>query len=141
MRVLLDPSILVCYLLRPRNPIRSIVHAALVGAYTPVISELLLDELAATIADKETMGTRFSAEQSADFIGDLKVVATRFPNLSIEIRSVTRDFYTDYMIACALEAEAEIVVSGDRDLLLLGREGNLSFVNPAGFLRFLSSNP
>lgn len=138
MRVMLDPGILVGYLLLPSDPGLSIVNAALVGAYSLLIPEHLLDQLSKMIAEKEKVGALFAPPHPAGFLHDLKVAAVMVPELAHEIRSLTRNMKSDYLVACAVEGKAEIVVSTDPNLRLLGRAGELSFIGPADFLRFLS---
>ena len=52
---------------------------------------------------------------------------------------VVRDPDDDHVIACALAAEAEIIVSSDSDLLTLGRYRNIVILNAAQTLRRLTA--
>lgn len=45
---------------------------------------------------------------------------------------ICRDSDDDHVIACAIAASAEIIVSGDRDLLDLGRYGEIRILSAAG---------
>jgi putative PIN family toxin of toxin-antitoxin system len=140
MRVLLDTNILVSYLLMPRDPIRLIVDAGIVGAYELLIPEELLDELAATISAKESLKTRIPGELLAGFIEELKQAAMVIPWMAEPIEPVTRDPKDDFLIACAVAGQADIIVSGDHDLLILGSAGELHFLSPADFARLLLQN-
>ncbi|OAQ19966.1 putative nucleic acid-binding protein, contains PIN domain [Thermosulfurimonas dismutans] len=49
------------------------------------------------------------------------------------IQGVCRDEDDDQILACALSAEADYLVSGDKDLLEIGSFGNLKIVPPRDF--------
>lgn len=141
MRVLLDPNILVSYLLMPRNSIRLIVDAALVGAYELLIPKRLLDQLAATIAEKGPLKTRIPSEVLAGFLDELKDSATEIAEFEGKIHSIKNDPKDDYLIANALAGEANLVVSDHRNLTVLGQVENLAFINPSDFVRLLEVSP
>jgi len=44
---------------------------------------------------------------------------------------ISRDPDDDHVIACAVAAQAEIVVSGDAELLVLGHHGDIRIINAA----------
>ena len=137
MRVLLDTNIFVSYLLLPRDPIRLVVDAALAGAYELLMPDALLDELIATISSKDTLRNRIPSELLVEFVDDLKDVATVIPLITEKIQPITRDPKDDYLIAYAVAGDADILVSGDNDLLILGKAGRLNFLSPADFARLL----
>jgi putative PIN family toxin of toxin-antitoxin system len=53
-------------------------------------------------------------------------------------RQRSRDPKDDPMLACALAARADYLVTGDRDLLVLGKPFGVAIVTPAEFLRILA---
>jgi uncharacterized protein len=54
------------------------------------------------------------------------------------IEAVCRDPNDDYLLALAKTSDADILVTRDEDLLVLGRYGRTEIVYPAEFLRRLS---
>lgn len=52
---------------------------------------------------------------------------------------MVRDPDDDHVIACALAAEAEIIVSGDTDLLTLRRYRHIAILSAAQMLRRFSA--
>lgn len=56
---------------------------------------------------------------------------------ALQLPGVTRDPKDDAVIACAVEGEADYVVSGDEDLRVLEAYGDMSIVRPRGFLEIL----
>ncbi len=59
---------------------------------------------------------RFSGEELNDIVEAVELAAVVREDSS-EIESVLRDPDDDYLVALAREAEAEAIVTGDRDLL------------------------
>jgi putative PIN family toxin of toxin-antitoxin system len=56
-------------------------------------------------------------------------------------RGVVRDLKDDKVIACAVSAKANVVVSGDRHLLTMGAYGTTKIMGPSEFLRHLTAQP
>ncbi len=50
----------------------------------------------------------------------------------------SRDPDDDKFLSVAVSGHAEYLISGDKDLLTLGRVGSVSIVSPAGFLAAVS---
>jgi putative PIN family toxin of toxin-antitoxin system len=55
-------------------------------------------------------------------------------------RAYSRDPDDDHVIACALTAHADYIISGDDDLLSLDRVGNIPILSPAAFLATVASS-
>ena len=51
---------------------------------------------------------------------------------------MTRDPKDDAVVACAVEGEADYIVSGDQDLLVLGRYETVQVVTPRQFVDILA---
>ena len=49
----------------------------------------------------------------------------------------SRDLRDDVYLACALQADAEVIVSNDRDLLVLGKPFGIAILTPIQFLKFV----
>ena len=82
-------------------------------------SRVLLDELAATLAKRKlaryVAATGLSAEQ---IVTSYRRIVTLVTARQLNAR-VSRDADDDAVLACALAARADLVVSGDNDLLSL----------------------
>jgi putative PIN family toxin of toxin-antitoxin system len=75
-----------------------------------------------------------SPEQALAFVGEFQllcqVVAPRN-----RVRAIADDPKDDMFLECAVEAQADVIVSGDAHLLELGQWGGIRMVTPAGFLK------
>ncbi|HPD58315.1 MAG TPA: putative toxin-antitoxin system toxin component, PIN family [Smithellaceae bacterium] len=49
------------------------------------------------------------------------------------IKSICRDPSDDFIISCAVAAEAHYIVTGDEDLLILKRYKEINIINPRNF--------
>jgi uncharacterized protein len=56
-----------------------------------------------------------------------------------EIPQVVRDPDDDHVLACALTAKADLIVSGDKDLLDINTFQNISILTPAEALRRITT--
>lgn len=117
MRVVADANILVSAALgrSPESPSVRIIDAALDGRIELVMSPALLEEVADVLSRPRIL-TRLSAEDARLFLADVaaQVVMLADP---LDPPSVCRDPDDDYLVALAVIAGAEVLVSGDDDLL------------------------
>ena len=117
-RLVVDTNVLVSAFLWRGTPGRLIELAGEkeVQFFT---SRALLDELAATLAKKKltkyVAATGLTAEQ---MLAGYKRIATTVTARQLDER-VSRDADDDAVLACALAARADLIVSGDADLLVL----------------------
>ena len=104
-------------------------------------SRALLDELAATLVKKKlaksVAATGLSPEQ---LLRDYRQTATQVTARQLE-RRVSRDIDDDAVLACALAARADLVISGDADLLVLGSFRGIGIASAAQALKRLGGPP
>jgi putative PIN family toxin of toxin-antitoxin system len=129
VRVVLDSNVVVSALIWGGVPYR-LIQAASAGDITLFASTVLLDELRDTLARPHLAARlvqqRSSVEQALGFYGQL--VANVIP---LTLAPTSRDPDDDHVIACALAAKAQLIVSGDRDLLVLENVRDIAIVTPA----------
>lgn len=100
------------------------------GAAAGVTSQALLDELAEKLRDKLAFSEEQIADALADLLGYLRVVP-----VSERLAVIAADPDDDRVLECAVAAQADYIVSGDRrHLLPLGRFRQILIVSPADFL-------
>ncbi len=143
MRVLLDANIFISYLLNPHKPgaFRDIMSAAFEGGFTLLLPEALLAEFVNKIPQKPFLAERIHAEQLRQFTQLLNEIAEKIPVIKEEIPAVIRDPKDDYLLAYAMVGEANYLVTGDEDLLVLGAVGPLDIIKPRDFVTELKKLP
>ena len=136
MRMVLDTNVLVSAFLWQGTPGRLIEFAAEkeIELFT---SRTLLDELAATLAKKKlakpVLATRLTADQ---MLQNYRRLVTRVTARQLD-QPISRDADDDAVLACALAAGANLIVSGDDDLLVLKHFQGIPIATPAQALRVI----
>ena len=132
MRVVLDTNVIVSGLNFPGNE-RHVLELALVGRFELCLSPFILSEVAGVLVCK----FGWSEERSAQALQMLRDAATviepqRRPPVIEHSPADNR------ILECALEASAELLVTGDRrHLLPLGEHLNTKILNAPLFLSVL----
>src|SRR5690554_2868448 len=132
MRVLIDANVVISYLLYPNRPgtIQTIFKALFEGKFTLLLPEALLDEIVITVTQKPHLRERIALDALELMVESLRTVAEEIPLIESEIPQVTRDPKDDYLLAYAVVGEADVLVSGDKDLLELGEIAGVRIVSP-----------
>ena len=138
MKAVLDSSILVSAFLTPGGtPARLLAHARR-GAFSLCASpDILKETTRALLRPKHRERYDYTAEDVQRFRRLLTGVAAIVRDVP-EIGSVVRDPADDKILACAVEAGAAYLVTGDQDLLSLGSYEAIRIVTPRQFLEALS---
>jgi len=135
MRVLLDAILFVSYLLGPgrKGPVGAIVRAGVLGRFTLLVPAGLLEEIVGRVEGKTYLAERIRTEDMEELLDILREVGEMLPEISEPIPAVVRDPKDDYLVAHAVLAGADYLLTGDRDLLVLSRIDNLRIVSPKWF--------
>lgn len=115
MRVVLDANVLVSAVISQAGPPRQIVNAWVDGRIELVASPALLDELS-DVLDRPRFRRWVSIATATEFIDGLAEDAVIVDDPPAQ-PGLTADPDDDYLIALALTAQADYLVSGDRHLL------------------------
>ena len=110
MRVLLDTNVLISAILFGGVP-RQLLEAALAGDIDLITSQPLLAELETVFTRKFEFPTSMTASIRSELEGLSEVVEP------VQIERVTRTVADDLVLATALAGGAEVLVTGDRELL------------------------
>jgi uncharacterized protein len=137
MRAVVDTNVLLSGLLWRGTP-HDLIERARTGALTLLTSPALLDELADVINRVKFRmileRANVNPKRLLAEVRDLAEVVDPPPLAS----PVSRDPDDDAVLALALAAQADFIVSGDDDLLALCTFANIRIVSPAEALTFLS---
>ncbi len=130
MRAIIDTNVLVSGFLWHNAPHALLEHVRN-GALTLVISPALLTELADVIGRPkfDTIFVRSNTSRSRT-LDELRRLAEVIEPPPLP-QPVCRDPDDDAVLACALAAQADLIVSGDRDLLDLNEHQGVRIVTAA----------
>ncbi|HEY5345579.1 MAG TPA: putative toxin-antitoxin system toxin component, PIN family [Verrucomicrobiae bacterium] len=132
MRVVFDTNVLV-------SAFTSIglCHQAYERALTRtdiIIAHRLLDELHRTLVGKMKIEKSLADEILAELADELEVIKP----LPLS-KPICRDKDDDWVLATALTGHGEIIVSGDKDLLVLKQFQGIKILSPRQFIEFMDA--
>lgn len=130
MRLVLDTNVVLSALLWRGTPYRLLQAARASDRIRLFTSAVLLEELAEVLnrpspAKRLTLIGRTARQVLTDYVEVAELVA---PAATPPI--VAADADDDHVVAAAVAAQADLIVSGDRHLLALGRHGAIAILNP-----------
>lgn len=137
-RAVLDTNVLLRALTSPGGPSARIYDAVLDGRFKLVLSPAILRELREVLL-RPSVRRRFPIplEDLADQIADLQARA-EIVRGELEVHTGSIDPKDNPILACAIEGEADYLVTDDRkDLLPMKHYHGVQIVSVPGFLRIL----
>jgi hypothetical protein len=133
MKVLVDVNVWISGLLWGGVP-RKIIQLAQTHQIIIFASEALFKELEATLRRTKFDSKIQSLGLTVEDILDAATEIINFcPNISIDVPEL-RDVKDNHILAAALSAQAEVVITGDLDLLVLENFAGIPIMNPIDFV-------
>lgn len=129
-RVILDTNVLVSALLF-KGRLARLVELWKTGAVVPVISKETFTELRQVLHYPKFA---LNADEIRAIIEDEIIPFFDVVDIKEGVDGVCRDPYDDMFLAAAVNAKAAWIVTGDRDLLDVGRYGDVEIVTAQDFL-------
>ena len=136
IRAVLDTHLLVSYLLTHRPPIATLIDDLWArDEFTMVTAPELLAELDRVLTYPK-LQRYYTGEERTRFVA-LIMALSHVVELPKSIPPICRDPDDDRLIACAIVGRADVIVSGDDDLLALERVGDVPILTATQFLDML----
>jgi len=135
VRAVLDTNVLVAFLLTRGHTISAILDGWERGDFDLLISPALIAEVSRTL-EKPKLRQRIRPEAAAALLEALEEDAILTPG-DLELHGVTPDPDDDAVVSCAIEGDADYIVSGDAHLLGLGEYEGVRIVEPIEFVQVL----
>jgi putative PIN family toxin of toxin-antitoxin system len=135
VKAVVDTNVIVSAVISLNSPPDRVLRAWQNGAFDLVLSDVLLDELA-DVLHRGPIRRRIGWPDEAiqRFLHSFEQVIIHAPRMSVR---VVRDASDDRVVEAGLAANADYIVTGDRDLLDLGSYEGIEIVTPARFLAIL----
>lgn len=139
MRLVLDTNIVLSGLLWRGAPYQLLTQIKQTRTLQLVSSPMMLEELADVLTRKQCSKRLAAIEQSsAQVLADyLQLVELVEP---VAIPPTSRDPDDDAILACALAAHADLIVSGDADLLVLEQFQDIPIVTAAQAIKHITTS-
>ena len=136
IRAVLDTNLLVSYLLTHRPPIATLIdHHLARDDFSLVTASELLTELDRVLTYPKLQ--QYYTEMDRTRFVALVMALSELVDLPEMVPRICRDPDDDRVIACAVVGKADVIVSGDDDLLALGQVGDIPILTAAQFLNLL----
>ena len=146
IRAVFDTNLLVSAFLTRDNPggvTTELLRFVIGSAIDIYLSVEIADEVVETLLESDRFRPRylFSQEQVGQYHADLLTLATVVDDPPAMPGAVPRDPDDDKIVACAVAAGAEYLVSRDRDLLSLGSYAGITIIAPEEFIHLVRGAP
>lgn len=133
MRAVIDTNLLVSYLIAHRSPIAELMDVYLArGDFVLLTSHPMLQELD-RVLQYPRLYRYYDAQTRIRFVA-LVASLGEIVDLPHEVPRICRDPDDDWVIACAVAGDADVIVSGDRDLLDLIQVNRIPILSARQFL-------
>lgn len=130
MKAVLDTNVLVAAFIAD-GVCRRLLLRARDHDFTLVACPVIRAELAAALTRKAG-ATRAEVAEALALLDEISIKADPAA-AGVTVNGVCRDPDDDQVLACALAAEADHLVSGDKDLLVIKDHGGIAIVSPRDF--------
>jgi len=131
MKIVLDTNGLIASIFWGGAPTK-VVQMALEKNIDIITSEVILNEVRKVLQDPEEK-FQLSEQETDDIIAGILVFVKVVP-LSTQVK-VSRDSKDDHIVACAIDGNAEYIVTSDKDLLVLKAYQGVKIIKPEDFLK------
>lgn len=137
-KVVIDSTVLVSAFLTQAGISRELLREAQAGRFEIVLSEEILTETQRVLLEYQRIRKRYKYTDEAviEYVDLLRVVS-RITRKLPDIRAVDRDPKDNPIVACAVKAKAQYIVTRDRDLLSLGGYKDIKIIGPEAFMGLL----
>lgn len=136
LRVVLDTNLLVSYLLTQGKTISRIITLWENGEIEVMVSPAIVEELMEVV--KRPRLSRLMVVDPQVLFDLLSFDALNIKG-DLILSGASRDPKDDKFLACAIEGGASYIVTGDADLLILGKFSGVQIVRPAEFVQLFDA--
>jgi putative PIN family toxin of toxin-antitoxin system len=132
--VVIDSSVWISALHYGGKPLAALDHVFVHNQIA--ICHGILNEIESILTLKFLWERQDFADSLNEYLAD--AIHVELPD---NVRSVCRDPKDDMVLECAVTAQAQVIVSGDKDLLTLGEYEGIRILSPRGYLEDAGSRP
>lgn len=139
VRALLDANVLISAVIRPSGPPGQIVTALLAQTFEAVLSPAIIAEVETALALPRIRKYLREPDEALRWLADIVVLADLVQDTDA-VTGVCRDPADDAVLAAAIEGRANLIVTGDDDLLVLGDYRGIKILTPRAFLDLIEGS-
>lgn len=139
IRAVIDANVLVPGLIGSKTDPGRIVDAWNVGRFEVIASDHLIGEVARTL-EKAYFRDRYPLFLRQRTVSILRRQAV-LVQITVQVHGIAAHEEDDLVLTTAVSGRANVLVTGDRQLLKLGTYEGVEILNPRAFLGLLQSDP
>ena len=128
MIVVFDTNVLIATIIT-EGICSKLLHRAAAGEFSLISCPFIMKELRRTLSKK----FRLSHDETASAMEPIGEAIERCLEHDIKVTDICRDADDDNIIACAVAAKADYLVTGDSDLLVIRSYQGIKIVTPRDF--------
>ncbi len=134
MRIVIDTNVFIAAIIGNSENIRAVVDSCRTGQVTLVLSKPLLTELGRVLHKPKIQALhRMSDAEISRYLKDLSAFAELVPGTTLV--EVSTDPTDNLLFSCALEGQADFIVSGDtHHVLPVGSYRGVRTISPRNFV-------
>lgn len=140
IRIVIDTNILVSAILTPEGNPAKILRLALQGKLNLIISPSILEEIRKVLRYPKLVKlmkkNMITLEEVYTFLDKMSKIAVITPG-KLDIEAIPDDPSDNMVLSCAVEGEADFIISGDHHLTDLRIFQGIKIVDPAAFLKII----
>jgi len=137
MRVVLDANVLISGVIASSGAPAEILDAWRRERFQPVVSPAIVEEIARVLRyPRVERYHKWSEQQIVAFLEDLSHLAV-LTSAKLNLSVIDADPSDNRYIECAVEGEAQYIVSGDRHLLDLSEYRGIRILPPRAFVELI----
>ena len=140
MRVVLDANIYISALISDKGNPAAIINSWLSGQFDILISQPIIDELLRVTSYERIQNKYRKVKEARLEFAELIAKQGTWIEPVKTLSAVTRDKSDNVYLECAVEGEAQYIVSGDEHLLALSEFQGIIVLSPASFVTLLKTN-
>jgi len=129
MKVVLDSNIFVSSFYWAGNP-RKVFERVTSGFDELYVNDEILEELA-SVMSRGKFNT--GADEISKYIEIIKSYSVRLPSKNTPTK-ISRDENDNKILQCGVDGNVDFIITGDDDLLVLNKHGNIKIVKPKDYL-------
>jgi putative PIN family toxin of toxin-antitoxin system len=118
IRVVVDTSVLIRYLIKPSAPIKELIEEAWLGDRVQMVTAPELIKELKGVLERDYVQSLIRPEEGRVLLDAILQKAEILPSFG-KVPSYTRDPKDDKFVACALAGRADFLVTVDEDILVL----------------------
>jgi len=142
-RIVIDTNILVSAILTPEGNPAKILKLVLEGKLNLIISPAILEETLQVFNYPKLVKllekNKITPAEVGGFLNKMSKIAVITPG-QLDVDAIPEDPSDNKIIACALEGDADFIISGDHHLTDLEIFQGIKIVSPTAFIKIINLN-